>query len=189
MLPLVGEDDAWTPNANERAAPHGEEAPSTRPPRSVLVRWAPEEHRFVAVGSNQGRTIVLNAPHPEGAPATGFSPAELVLAGAGACSAWDVVQILAKGRQELSDLEVRVVGTQQAERPWPFRDVRLHYVVTGRGLKPGLVRRAVRLSHERYCSAIATIRDAAEIGYTIEIREGASGPAAPASHGRDAQRD
>ena len=136
-----------------------------------MVSWAPDEHRFVAVGSNEGRAIVLNAPHPEGTPATGFSPAELVLAGAGACSAWDVVQILWKGRQEVGGLEVRVVGTQQAERPWPFRDVRLHYVVSGRDLKPGLVRRAVRLSHERYCSVIATIRGAAKIGYTLEIRE------------------
>ena len=136
-----------------------------------MVSWAPDEHRFVAVGSNEGRAIVLNAPHPEGTPATGFSPAELVLAGAGACSAWDVVQILRKGRQEVGGLEVRVVGTQQAERPWPFRDVRLHYVVSGRDLKPGLVRRAVRLSHERYCSVIATIRGAAKIGYTLEIRE------------------
>ena len=148
-----------------------DDEPATRRPRSVIVSWAPDEHRFVAVGSNEGRAIVLNAPHPEGTPATGFSPAELVLAGAGACSAWDVVQILTKGRQEVGGLEVRVVGTQQAERPWPFRDVRLHYVVTGRDLNPGLVRRAVRLSHERYCSVIATIRGAAKIGYTLEIRE------------------
>jgi len=148
-----------------------DDEPATRRPRSVIVSWAPDEHRFVAVGSNEGRAIVLNGPHPEGTPATGFSPAELLLAGAGACSAWDVVQILRKGRQDVSGLEVRVVGTQQAERPWPFRDVRLHYVVSGRDLKPGLVRRAVRLSHERYCSVIATIRGAAKIGYTLEIRE------------------
>lgn len=147
------------------------EAAQTQPPRLVTVGWDAGGHRFVAEGSNVGRSIVLNAPHPERTPATGFSPAELVLAGAGACSAWDVVDILAKARQELIDLEVRVVGTQQAERPWPFRDVRLHYVVTGRRLKPALVRRAVRLSHERYCSAIATIRGAAEVGFTIEIRQ------------------
>ena len=154
-----------------RGVSRDDDEPATRRPRSVIVSWAPAEHRFVAVGSNEGRAIVLNAPHPEGTPATGFSPAELVLAGAGACSAWDVVQILRKGRQEVGGLEVRVVGTQQAERPWPFRDVRLHYVVTGRDLNPGLVRRAVRLSHERYCSVIATIRGAARIGYTLEIRE------------------
>jgi putative redox protein len=152
-------------------APSSADGPATQPPRSVLVTWAPGEHRFDAVGSHPGRGIVLNAPHPEGTPATGFSPAELVLAGVGACSAWDVVQVLGKARQDLTDLEVQTVGRQQAERPFPFRDVRLHYVVTGRGLKPALVHRAVRLSHERYCSAIATIRGVAEIGYTIEIRE------------------
>jgi putative redox protein len=147
------------------------DGPAMQPPRSVLVTWAPGEHRFDAVGSHAGRSIVLNAPHSEGMPATGFSPAELVLAGVGACSAWDVVQVLGKARQDLTDLAVETVGTQQAEQPFPFRDVRLHYVVTGRSLKPGLVHRAVRLSHERYCSAIATIRGVAEIGYTIEIRE------------------
>ena len=140
-------------------------------PRSVLVTWAPDEHRFEAVGTNPGRSIVLNAPRPEGTPATGFSPAELVLAGVGACSAWDVVQILGKARQDLTGLAVETVGAQQAEQPYPFRDVRVHYVVTGRGLKPGLVHHAVRLSHERSCSAIATIRGVAEIGYTIEIRD------------------
>jgi len=144
---------------------------ATRPPRSVTVTWDSSEHRFEAVGSHPGRTITLNAPHSEDVAATGFSPAELVLAGAGSCAAWDVVQILTKARQDLRDLEVQVVGTQQAEQPWPFRHVRLHYVVSGRGLKAGLVRRAVRLSHERYCSAIATIRGAAEVEFTIEIRE------------------
>jgi putative redox protein len=152
-------------------APRGADGPAMQPPRSVLVTWAPGEHRFDAVGSHPGRGIVLNAPHPDGTRATGFSPAELVLAGVGACSAWDVVQILGKARQDLTDLAVQTVGAQQAEQPFPFRDVRLHYVVTGRGLKPALVHRAVRLSHERYCSAIATIRGVAEIGYTIEIRE------------------
>src|SRR5206468_4280403 len=61
-----------------------ERPPATRAPRSVSVSWRPGEHRFDAVGSHAGRVIVLNAPHPEGMPATGFSPAELVLAGAGA---------------------------------------------------------------------------------------------------------
>jgi putative redox protein len=152
-------------------APRSAGGPALQPPRSVLVKWAPGEHRFEAVGSLAGRSIVLNAPHPDGTPATGFSPAELVLAGVGACSAWDVVQMLGKARQELTDLEVRTVGAQQVEQPFPLRDVRLHYVVTGRRLKFGLVHRAVRLSHERYCSAIATIRGVAEIAYTIEIRE------------------
>ena len=155
---------------SEEAAPHAD-GHAMQPARSVLVTWAPGEHRFEAVGSQAGRSIVLNAPHPEGTPATGFSPAELVLAGVGACSAWDVVQVLGKARQELTDLVVETVGMQQAEQPYPFRDVRLRYVVTGRGLKPALVHRAVRLSHERYCSAIATIRGVAEIGYAIEIRE------------------
>lgn len=177
MLATVSEEGAETRSGDLEDA-QLENAEAGRPgvgglqaPRHVLVTWEPGDHDFVAVGTQTGRGIVLNAPHPEGTPATGFSPAELVLAGAGACSAWDVVQILTKGRERLEALEVQVAGAQDAERPWPFRDVRLHYIVSGRGLHPGAVRRAVRLSHERYCSAIATIRGAAAVGYTIEIRE------------------
>lgn len=179
MLATVIKEGMEAPSEGGAEAPI-EEAETGRPaadglqaPRRVLVTWEPDARDFIAVGSHAGRSIVLNAPRPEGMPATGFSPAELVLAGAGACSAWDVVQVLTKGRERLEALEVQVLGAQDPERPWPFRDVRLHYVVTGQALRPGVVRRAVRLSHERYCSAIATIRGAAEVGYTIEIRESA----------------
>jgi putative redox protein len=120
-----------------------------------------------------------HAPRPDELPATGFSPAELVLAGAGACSAWDIVHILAKGREQLVDVEVMVEGRQDAAEPHPFREVTLRYVVTGHGLRAATVERAVRLSHERYCSAIATIRGVASIDYAIEIRDAWS-PAGPA---------
>jgi putative redox protein len=146
-----------------------------RPPRFVTISWEREADRFVAVGTTP-HAIVLNAPRPEGVAPTGFSPAELVLAGAGACSAWDVVHILGKAREQLDDIKVVVEGRQDAREPHPFRDVALRYIVTGRGLRPDKVERAVRLSHERYCSAIASLRGVARIAYTIEIRDRASGP-------------
>ena len=149
------------------------------------MTWEPETYRFVAVGTSP-HPIHLNAPRPDDVAPTGFSPAELVLAGAGACSAWDVVHILGKARERLVHVEVFVEGRQEDREPYPFREVTLRYVVTGSRLRREAVERAVRLSHERYCSAIATIRGVAEIGYSIEIRDAgaraqASSPAAPAT--------
>jgi len=148
----------------------GAASAARRPPRHVRIIWEPAAHRFVAVGTSP-HAIVTSAPRPEEVPPTGFSPAELVLAGAGACSAWDVVDILTKGREQLVDVEVTVEGRQDAEAPHPYREVSLRYVVTGRGLSERAVGRAVRLSHQRYCSAIATLRGIASIDYTIEIRD------------------
>jgi putative redox protein len=150
----------------------------SRPPRHVRISWEPEHHRFVAVGTSP-HPIHLNAPRPDDVAPTGFSPAELVLAGAGACSAWDVVHILAKGRERLVDVEVFVEGRQDDQEPHPFRDVTLRYVVTGSHLRREAVERAVRLSHERYCSAIATIRGVAAIAFSIDVRDADVRPQSP----------
>lgn len=136
----------------------------------MTISWEPGTYRFVATGSSP-HPIVLNAPRPEKLPPTGFSPAELVLAGAGACSAWDVVHMLNKGREALVDIDVIVEGRQDAAEPYPYREVTLRYIVTGHALQRDKVERAVRLSHERYCSAIASIRGIATIDYAIDIRD------------------
>ena len=165
MLALVSDRTKMDTPA---AVPSG--SGTRRPPRHVTISWQPDTYRFVATGSSP-HPIVLNAPRPEELPPTGFSPAELVLAGAGACSAWDVVDILSKGRESLVDIEVFVEGHQDATEPYPYREVTLRYVVTGRGLQRDKVERAVRLSHERYCSAIGSIRGVASVDYAIEIRD------------------
>jgi len=148
--------------------------------KTVTVSWQPDRERFVAQGTHQDRTIVINAPRLDPAtPATGFSPSELLLAGAGACSAWDVVGILRKQRQAVTGIEVRVRGSQEPEPPWTFRAVELHYAVRGRELDRRRVEEAIRLSEERYCSVVATLRGAAEVTFTSEILdepEGAEGP-------------
>ncbi len=152
--------------------------------KQVRIRWEAEHDRFTASGSHSGFEIPVNAPH-EGKPA-GFSASELLLAGAGACSAWDVIEILRKRRQDVDAVDVTVSGEQAAEPPWPYVRLSLHFQVTGRGVERMAVERAVSLSVDKYCSVLATIRGVARIETTIELTEHEPGqptqdiPASPA---------
>lgn len=91
--------------------------------------------------------------------------------GAGGCSAIDVVHILRKARQDLVDCVVEVEGERAAEDPKVFTRIHMHYVVTGRGLNPAQVERAIRLSKEKYCSATIMLAKTAEVTADFEIRE------------------
>ena len=150
--------------------------------KTVTIDWQPTLARFEALGGHPGRTVTMNAPH-DGAP-TGFSASELLLAGAGACSAWDVVEILTKQRQRVTAIQVRVEGDQASSPPWPYEHVRLHFTVTGHRLNGRKVRKAVELSERRYCAVIGTIRGVAEVTCAVDVREAdpelAAAPDAPA---------
>ena len=91
--------------------------------------------------------------------------------GAGGCSAIDVVHILRKARQDLVDCVVEMEGERAAEDPKVFTRIHMHYVVTGRGLNPAQVERAIRLSKEKYCSATIMLAKTAEVTADFEIRE------------------
>lgn len=98
-------------------------------------------------------------------------PMETLLAGAGGCSAYDVVLILRRGRQDIRGCEVRLSADRATEDPMVFTAIRFHYVVRGRNLKPEAVERAVKLSHEKYCSASIMLGKTAELSHSIEIIE------------------
>ncbi|MGZ3585721.1 MAG: OsmC family protein [Candidatus Limnocylindrales bacterium] len=140
--------------------------------KTVTVSWQPEADRFEAHGGHRDQRIRVNAPH-EG-PATGFSPAELLLAGAGACSAWDVVEILRKQHQPLTSLTVSVEGHQHEGPPHQFERVELIFRATGHGLDASKVQRAVALSEERYCSVVASLRGAVQVSCRVEVAEAAA---------------
>lgn len=149
--------------------------------KAVDITWQPAEERFLAVGSNE-TACTINAPHRDlDAPWTGFSPAELLLAAAGTCSAWDVVEILRKQRQVVEGISVRVTGEQAEEPPWAYTEVVLHFTIKGHAVDRGLAERAVRLSEEKYCSVTATIRGVARVDFELTIEEtGSAGRARPA---------
>ncbi len=139
--------------------------------RSVSIRFDPAGGRFVAEGSLRGQTIAINAPKPVGESRrpTGFSATELLLAGAGACAAWDVLEMLRKRRHELSALDVTVEGEQADEAPWAYRRIALHFRVQCTGLSAPVLERVVRLSAVRYCSVLATVRGVAQVEATMEL--------------------
>jgi putative redox protein len=95
-----------------------------------------------------------------------------MLAGAGACAAWDVVEILRKRRSQIVDLSVTVEGDQQPEPPWTYTRIGLHFRVTGRSLSVPVLARVIRLSIVRYCSVLTTIAAAAAIEATVELVSG-----------------
>lgn len=139
--------------------------------RTVTVSWDKAAERFVASGTHRGREIVINAPTEPGVPRspTGFSATELLLAGAGACAAWDVVEILRKRRAHVASLDVTVEGDQQPDPPWTYTRVALHFHVTCEEMKLPVIARVIRLSVVRYCSVITTIAAAAAIEATVEL--------------------
>ena len=98
-------------------------------------------------------------------------PMEIVLAGAGGCTAYDVVVILKKNNQDVTGCEVRLEAERAATDPKVFTEIHYHFTIRGRSLKRSLVEQAVRLTHEKYCSATAILAKTAEITKDFEILE------------------
>lgn len=139
--------------------------------RTVAVSWEPSAGRFVARGSHASHDIAINAPRrpDEERFSTGFSATELLLAGAGACSAWDVLEILRKRRHDIVSLDVTVDGEQAPDPPWAYQHITLHFRVAGHDLRRAVIERVVRLSCRRYCSVLATVAGVARIEATLEL--------------------
>jgi putative redox protein len=125
---------------------------------------------FVAE-SGSGHALVVDAAPDVGGRDLGPRPMELVLMGTGACSAIDVVHILRKARQAITDCVVELDSERAAGDPKVFTRIHLHYVVTGKGLSSAQVERAIKLSKEKYCSATIMLAETAEITYDFEVRE------------------
>lgn len=125
---------------------------------------------FVAE-SGSGHAVVVDAAPDVGGRNLGARPMELVLMGTGACSAIDVVMILRKARQPITDCVVELDSERAPEDPKVFTRIHLHYIVTGKGLAATQVERAIKLSKEKYCSATIMLAKSAEITFDFEIRE------------------
>lgn len=134
------------------------------------IKWKGEVAFEATSGS--GHTVSLDGPPESGGQNAGARPMELVLMGAGACSAYDVVHILGRMREDVVDVVAQLDAERAPEPPKVFTHVRMHFVVTGRGLNPKKVERAVKLSAEEYCSAsIMLARGGVRIDHTFEIVE------------------
>lgn len=132
------------------------------------IKWV-EEAMFLAA-SGSGHTVVMDGPPEDGGRNLGVRPMEMLLLGMGGCTAFDVVNILRKGRQEVSGCEVELDAERAPEPPKVFTRIHVHFIVTGRDLKEAQVARAVSLSAEKYCSASIMLGKTAAITHDFEIR-------------------
>ncbi|MDR0780463.1 MAG: OsmC family protein [Pseudomonadales bacterium] len=103
--------------------------------------------------SGSGHTVVMDGPPDAGGRNLGLRPMEMLLLGVGGCSSFDVMNILTKGRQAVSDCRCELSAVRADATPAVFESIHLHFVVSGKALDPERVERAVQLSAEKYCSA------------------------------------
>jgi putative redox protein len=134
------------------------------------VRWSGEGMSFLAeTGSNH--LVTMDGAPDGGGRNLAPRPMEMVLLGTGGCTAYDVVVILKKSGQDVTGCEVKLTAERAITDPKVFTKIHLHWTVRGRGLKRNLVEHAVRLSHEKYCSATAMLSRTAEVTRDFEVVE------------------
>jgi len=135
------------------------------------IRWTGAGMSFIAeTGSNH--LIAMDGAPDGGGRNLAPRPMETVLAGAGGCTAYDVVVILKKSGQDVTGCEVRLEAERAETDPKVFTRIHYRFTVRGRNLKRNVVEQAVRLSHEKYCSATAILEKTAQITRDLEIVEG-----------------
>jgi putative redox protein len=134
------------------------------------VRWSGDGMSFIAeTGSNH--LVTMDGAPDGGGRNLAPRPMEMVLLGTGGCSAYDVVVILKKSGQDVTGCEVKLTAERAPTDPKVFTKIHMHWTVRGRGLKRNIVENAVRLSHEKYCSATAMLVKTAEVTRDFELVE------------------
>jgi len=131
------------------------------------VKWV-EKATFVGE-SGSGHSVVMDGPPDSGGRDLGIRPMEMMLLGMGGCTAFDVVMILKKARQEIADCVVELEARRADTEPRVFTHIHVHFVVTGSRLSDKQVARAVELSAEKYCSASIMLGKSVEITHDYEI--------------------
>ncbi len=133
------------------------------------VKWL-DNMTFVGE-SPSGHAVVMDGPPEFGGRNLGIRPMEMLILGLGGCSAFDVMLILGKARQQVEHCEVELDYDRAEENPKVFTRIHLHFIVTGKSLDEKRVERAVQLSAEKYCSASIMLGKTADISHDFEIRE------------------
>ncbi len=131
------------------------------------VKWL--DHMSFVGESGSGHSVVMDGAPDAGGRNLGVRPLEMLLLGLGGCTAFDVVSILRKSRQQLVDCEVEIEAERAESIPKVFTSIHLHFIVTGRDLDPNKVAKAVDLSADKYCSASRMLEKTAAITHDFEI--------------------
>ncbi len=133
------------------------------------VKWV-EQATFLGE-SGSGHAIVMDGPPDHGGRNLGVRPMEMLLLGLGGCTMFDVMMILTKARQDVRDCIVELEAERSNEEPKVFTKIHAHFRVIGKNLKEDRVKRAIKLSSEKYCSASIMLGAMAEITHDYEIEE------------------
>ena len=134
------------------------------------VKWIEGGMSFLAETGSKHAIVMDGAPEAGGRDMEP-RPMELLLAGAGGCTTFDVVSILKKGRHAVTGCEVSLQAERAETEPKVFTRIHFHFKVSGRQLKPEAVARAIELSKSKYCSASIMLGKTAEITHDFEIVE------------------
>jgi len=133
------------------------------------IKWV-QDATFLGE-SGSGHAVVMDGPPEHGGRNLGVRPMEMLLLGMGGCTAFDVVSILKKSRQAVTDCVAEVEAERSEQDPKIFTAIHVHFIVTGKELSDKRVARAVELSAHKYCSASIMLGKTATITHDFEIRE------------------
>ena len=133
------------------------------------IHWLPGSGMGFVAETGSGHLITMDGAPDGGGRNLAPRPMETLLAGAGACTAYDVVLILKRGRHAVSGCVVKVQAERAETDPKVFTRINLHFTVRGRNLADAVVARAIALSHEKYCSASIMLAKTAEITTSYEV--------------------
>ena len=137
----------------------------------ATVRWFGQDTMTFVAETGSGHAVVMDGAPEGGGRNLGPRPMEMVLLGTGGCTAYDVVLILRRSGQQVTGCDVALHAERADTDPKVFTSIDFRFTVRGRGLKPNLVERAIKLSHDKYCSASAMLARTATLTLSWEIVE------------------
>jgi putative redox protein len=135
------------------------------------INWLPASGMSFVAETGSGHVLAMDGAVDGGGRNLAPRPMETVLAGTGGCTAYDVVLILKRGRHDVRGCQVAIKADRAETDPKVFTAIQMHFTVTGRGLTPPAVERAIALSHEKYCSASIMLAHTAKISTSFELIE------------------
>ena len=135
-----------------------------------LINWQSSAGMVFVAETGSGHLLTMDGAADGGGRNLAPRPMEAVLAGAGGCTAYDVVLILKRGRHDVQGCQVKLSTERAATDPKVFTKIHMHFIVSGQGLSQDVVERAVKLSHEKYCSASIMLGKTADITTSVEVR-------------------
>lgn len=134
------------------------------------IRWQPGGMSFIAE-TGSGHILAMDGAPEAGGRNLAPRPMETVLSGTGGCTAFDVVLILQRSRQDIRGCSVKLTAERAESDPKVFTRIHFHFVLSGHELKPSVIERAIKMSAEKYCSASIMLAKTAQITHTWEIVE------------------